>query len=209
MRRVRRAYYDLFSRFYDKVIALHSKDIAGELRGFLSRQISVQKGVPLLDICTGTGSVASRLRRDHETTVVGLDFSQGMLNKAKEKDSQVLWVLGNVTRLPFKSGCFGAVTCSHAFYELKGQESLWALAEARRVLKPGGTFLMMEHEMPTHPLVKALYYVRLFALGSLNAARMRKEEESLFGRFFEKVERISSPTGKSTLLIAVKGGRDV
>ena len=68
---------------------------------------------------------------------------------------------------------------------------------------------MMEHEMPTHPLVKALYYVRLFALGSLNAARMRKEEESLFGRFFEKVERISSPTGKSTLLIAVKGGRDV
>ncbi len=204
MRRFRRLYYDLFSKIYDWVIALHSKDTAGELRGFLSHQVKNPQNAPLLDICTGTGSVASRLRLDHGTTVVGLDFSWGMLAKAKEKDPQVCWVLGSVTQMPFKSGCFGAVTCSHAFYELKGQEPFWALSETRRVLRPKGSFLMMEHEMPTHPLVKALYYIRLFALGSLNAARMRHKEEELFSRFFCKVERISSPTGRSTLVMAEK-----
>jgi len=68
---------------------------------------------------------------------------------------------------------------------------------------------MMEHEMPTHPLVKALYYIRLLALGSLNAARMREREEEVFGRFFQRVNRLSSPTGKSTLIVAEKGERDV
>jgi len=167
MRRFRRLYYDLFSKVYDRVIALHSKDTAGELRGFLSQHVKNPHNAPLLDICTGTGSVASRLRQDHRVTVVGLDFSRGMLAKAKTKDPEVCWVLGSVTQMPFRSGCFGAVTCSHAFYELKGQEPFWALSEAKRVLKPRGSFLMMEHEMPANPLVKMLYYIRLLALGSL------------------------------------------
>jgi ubiquinone/menaquinone biosynthesis C-methylase UbiE len=204
MRKIRRAYYDLFSKIYDKIIALHSKDTAGELRSFLSQQVDNPNNAPLLDICTGTGSVASRLRKDHGVTVAGLDFSWGMLTKAKAKDPEVCWVLGSVTNMPFKSSRFGAVTCSHAFYELKGQEPFWALAEAKRVLKPKGSFLMMEHETPTHPFVKLLYYIRLFALGSLSAASLRSREEELFSRFFGKVERLSSPTGRSTLIIAKK-----
>ncbi len=208
MRRVRRAYYDLFSKIYDRIIALHSRDSAGELRGFLSAKVTNPKGLPLLDICTGTGSVASRLRQDHGVPVVGLDFSWGMLSKARAKDPEVLWVLGSVTQLPFKGSSFGAVTCSHAFYELKGKEPFWTLGEVRRVLRSKGSFLMMEHEMPTHPIIKALYYIRLLALGSLSAARMRRREEEVFGRFFQEVERVSSPTGKSTLLIATKGSPD-
>jgi demethylmenaquinone methyltransferase/2-methoxy-6-polyprenyl-1,4-benzoquinol methylase len=205
MKGLRRAYYDVFSRFYDKVIALHSKDAAGELRGFLSSQVENSTGGYLLDICTGTGSVASRLKEDQKVPVVGLDFSQGMLSKAKQKDPEVLWVLGSVTNLPFKDSCFGAVTCSHAFYELKGREPAWALSEVKRVLKSKGSFLMMEHDLPAHPLVKALYYIRLIALGSLNANRMRRREEEVFSRFFQEVKRLSSPTGKSTLLVTTKG----
>ena len=208
MRRLRRRYYDLFSKIYDRVIALHSKDRAGELRGFLSDQVENPQKRPLLDICTGTGAVASRLRMDHGVTVAGLDFSWGMLLKARAKDPGVCWVLGSVTHMPFKDASFGCVTCSHAFYELKGQEPFWTLGEAKRVLAKGGSFLMMEHEVPEHPIIRSLYYIRLLALGSLNAAKMRSREEAVFGRFFCKVKRVSSPTKRSTLVMATKGEKD-
>ena len=43
---------------------------------------------------------------------------------------------------------FDAVTCSHAFYELKGETQERTLREILRILKPGKTFLMMEHDVP-------------------------------------------------------------
>jgi len=43
-----------------------------------------------------------------------------------------------VGRLPFAAGSFDAVTCSHAFYEIKGETQRWALEEILRVLRPKG-----------------------------------------------------------------------
>ena len=65
MRRSRRAYYDLFSHFYDFVITLQSKDRSAALRNFLLDKAGVAEGGRLLDICTGTGAVVLRAQ---ETT---------------------------------------------------------------------------------------------------------------------------------------------
>jgi len=46
---------------------------------------------------------------------------------------------------------YDAVTCSHAFYEIKGGTRNWVLQETIRVLKPKGAFLMMEHDVPPNP----------------------------------------------------------
>ncbi len=62
MRRVRRAYYDIFSRFYDRFVALHSRDRQGVARKFLVDRVPIQNGGWVLDLCTRTGTLLSRLQ---------------------------------------------------------------------------------------------------------------------------------------------------
>jgi len=209
MRRIRRLYYDLFSKVYDGVIALHSADKAGRLRAWLVEKSGAAEGTKVLDLCTGTGSVAieaSKVVGDHGM-VVGLDFSRGMLQKAKEKAhgaKNLCWIEASAPFLPFKGESFHVVLCSHAFYELRDWEKIWVLAEVKRVLKPGGRFLMMEHEEPSHPVVRFLYKVRLASMGSLDAKRFIARELSLFSRFFKGVVKEKSPTGNSKLIVGIK-----
>ena len=121
---IRQAYYNLFSKVYDHIIRLHSRDREGSLREFITARTRVSEGDKVLDICTGTGAVAVELakRVGRGGLVVGLDFSSGMLEKAKQKSVklnlvQVYFVRGNAAQLPFKDASFRGVTCSHAFYE--------------------------------------------------------------------------------------------
>ena len=87
MSSLRRIYYDLFSKIYDFIIRLHSRDIAGSLRRFIVEKANLSEGDKALDLCTGTGSVAVELTKQvgEKGFVIGLDFSRGMLEKAKEK----------------------------------------------------------------------------------------------------------------------------
>jgi len=207
----RRAYYDLFSHFYDFVIALHSKDRNAALRDFLVDNAGVAAGSRLLDICTGTGAVALRAQEatGPDGVAVGLDFSGGMIRKARDKARRAslfagYFVVGDAARLPFRSGAFNAVTCSHAMYELSPEVRTRALEEAHRVLRPGGRFLMMEHCEPTRPLVRFLYQVRLATMGSVRNRSFARDEVPFLCQFFRDVKRQASPTGRSKLTWGVK-----
>ena len=162
MRRGRRAYYDSFSRFYDRFVALHSRDRPGLARKFLVDRVPVPNGGSVLDLCTGTATLLTWLQAKvgADGRVVGVDFSHGMLKAAQEKTksfANVYLVEADAGCLPFVTGAFDAVTCSHAFYELKGEAQDRALQEIVRVLRPQGTFLMMEHDVPVNPFVRALF----------------------------------------------------
>ena len=212
-RSLRRFYYDLFSKFYDLVIRLHSKDREGLLRNFIADQIHLSKGGQALDLCTGTGSVAAELARrvNQKGLVVGLDFSAGMLGKAKEKSEKLnldrlFLVQSYAHQLPFKPASFEGVTCSHAFYELKGQERSTAVDEVARVLKKGGRFCLMEHAKPQRFLLRILFYIRIFFLGSKDARKFLAEEEFVLPGDFGKVRKRRSPTGQSMLIYGEKEG---
>jgi ubiquinone/menaquinone biosynthesis C-methylase UbiE len=209
--RSRRKYYDLFSHFYDFVIALHSKDRSAALRDLLVDEAGVEAGGRLLDICTGTGAVVLRAREASGPggTTVGLDFSKGMIRKAREKARTasldgVHFVVGDAARLPFPSGSFEAVTCSHAMYELSEEIRTRALEEASRVLRPGGRFLMMEHSEPTRPFVRFLYQLRLATLGSVRNRSFARDEVPFLSRYFRDVKRRLTPSGRSKLIWGVK-----
>ena len=136
---------------------------------------------------------------------VGVDFSWGMLRKAKKKAERLgmenlHFVEANVGQLPFKNNSFQAVTCSHAFYELKGEERENTIKEVARVTKKGGRFCMMEHEVPRNPLIKMLFYLRMYSTGSSDAKAFLKEDTLPFRGEFKKVEKEISPTGKSRLI---------
>ncbi len=210
---LRRIYYDLFSKFYDPVIRLHSKDREGIIRRFLVEETNLSKGDKALDLCTGTGSVAAELagRVGENGVVVGLDFSAGMLRKAKEKAEKLnldrlFWVRSFAQQLPFRTSCYQAITCSHAFYELKGQERLMAIDEAARVLKKGGRFCLMEHARPGKPFLRILFYIRMIICGGKGAKKFLAAEESFFGKNFVDIRKEMSPTGQSKLICADKKG---
>jgi len=215
VKRFRRAYYDLFSHFYDWIIALHSQDESSAVRDFLAERTGAGEGDRLLDLCTGTGAVALRTSRDtgpHGLTA-GVDFSRGMIRKAVEKARRngaegLHFLVADVTHLPLRSGAFDAVTCSHAMYELSPEVRADTLAEARRVLRPGGRFLMMEHCEPARPFIRFLYHVRLATMGSARNRSFARDERPFLRRFFATVQQELSPSGRSKLLWGLREGED-
>lgn len=209
MKHTRRSYYNFFSRFYDRFVALHAHDAQNAARRFLAEMIPVSEGERILDLCTGTGSLLPYLCRlvGRKGSVVGVDFSRGMLEanrrKTKELENTCL-VEADAGFLPFIGDSFDAVTCSHAFYELKGATQERALREILRILKPGGSFLMMEHDVPKNSLVRAFFYVRMISMGAKRALAILRHERSTLESYFSRVEKVSSPSGRSKILICRK-----
>ncbi len=209
MRRMRQAYYDVFSGVYDRFVALHSRDREGLARKFLVAQAPLQNGGTVLDLCTGTGTLLTHLQEKvgPDGYVVGVDFSHGMLEKARQKTkdvNHVILVQADAAGLPFRNNTFDVVTYSHAFYELKGETQERALREIVRVLKPEGVFLMMEHDVPTNPLVRALFYLRLASMGTGRAINFLRHEQEILKRYFENVTKVMAPAGRSKVWICRK-----
>jgi len=206
MRKSRRKYYDVFSRFYDRFIEMHSSGHQGELKRFFAKATGVPEGGIILDICTGTGTLLPYLkaRVAGAGRVVGVDFSSGMLDVARKKCTaldRTDLVQGDVGRLPFSNRVFDAVTCTHAFYELKGESQDRCLREIRRVLKPGCPFLMMEHDVPENPVVRFLFYIRIMSMGTHRAVQILKREKEYLAGYFSHVVKVNTPAGRSKILI--------
>src|SRR5262249_20926903 len=108
----------------------------------------VRPGDRVLDACCGTGDLALAGERAGGR-VVGLDFSVRMLQRARRKSSTIEWVEGDLLSLPFPEGTFDAATVG---FGVRNVEDLaGALAELRRVLRPGGRLGVLEITRPTGP----------------------------------------------------------
>ena len=206
IRTTRRAYYNLFSHLYDAFIRLHARRDAGDTRNFLVKMARLEKKPDsyVLDICCGTGAVIEAFAVIFPRSVtVGYDFSHGMLLKAREKSSgqPIVLIEGDAATLPFMDESFDVVTCSHALYELKGPARQDALKEMKRIIRTDGVVLIMEHEVPRHPLVKLLFNLRMLAMGSADAREFVKAGREPFQRIFSTVTRHHSPSGKSRLFV--------
>jgi demethylmenaquinone methyltransferase/2-methoxy-6-polyprenyl-1,4-benzoquinol methylase len=198
-------YYDLFSRFYDKFVELHSGDRTKKLRQELARQTYLTEGNTALDICTGTGSLLPNLqeRVGRKGLVVGLDFSKGMLRIAAQKVSpfpNIALVQADAGNLPFRNQIFDALTCSHAFYELTGDAAQRCLGEVNRVLRIGSHFLMMEHDVPKNLFIRVLYYIRIFSMGLGKGLEVLNSEEKLFRRHLGGGRKITIGSGRTKII---------
>jgi ubiquinone/menaquinone biosynthesis C-methylase UbiE len=99
----------------------------------------------LLDIGTGPGNFPTRLRTGgHLGRLVGVDFSNGMLEVARAKTDAVEWLQANAMDLPFADSSFDVVTARHMLYHVPDMNK--ALREAKRVLKPNGRFLAVTND---------------------------------------------------------------
>jgi len=95
----------------------------------------VGRGTRLLDVATGPGYVAGAAAR-RGASVVGVDFSEGMLDEARRHHPLIDFRTGDAQALPFPDAAFDAVVMSFGLLHLARPDQ--ALAEAHRVLRPGG-----------------------------------------------------------------------
>ena len=209
LRTGRQKYYNIFSHFYDLFIRLHSHTDRKETRKFLvdSAHLEDKKQPKILDICCGTGSVIlSFAEQFSDILAVGYDFSLGMLHKAKEKDlsHKVIFIKGDAASLSFVDDYFDIVCCSHALYELKGQVRKDALFEMKRVVKPHGLVLIMEHEVPRKIIIKILFYIRMRMMGTTDSREFLKQGLSPYKKIFTHVALSHTRSGKSKLIICRK-----
>jgi demethylphylloquinol methyltransferase len=204
----RKHYYNLFSLVYDFIIRVHSRDSEGRLRKYMVERAGVNPGENVLDVCTGTGSVAIEFSKkvgNQEGIVVGVDFSRGMLAKAKGKVlkaglNNLYLIEAKAGELPFKDNQFRIITLAYALYELKTEERKKAVAEMGRVIKEGGRVLVMEHEVPKRILLRVLFYIRMYTMGSRHAKSFLRSELAPFQNRFQQVTKEVTPGGRSKII---------
>lgn len=204
---VRRRYYNLFSSFYDLFVRLHSRDAGEAMRSFLAETARLDKAHTVLDLCTGTGSSALRMARERPARVIGIDFSEGMLRRARSKSPpqrSCSWIQADATALPIASHSVDRATCAYAMYELSGDARDRVLEEVSRVLKPGGMFVMMEHLPPTRRLIRLFYVIRIYLLGTKGVRSFAGSEERALTRHFEGIGTAVAPGGKTKAVFGFK-----
>ena len=98
-----REMFDRISPAYDRMNRVMSAGMDGSWRSRAVRCAGLAPGGSAIDVCCGTGDMAIELLDAVSTRgrVVGLDFSERMIDAARAKSSQVEWVCGDALALPF------------------------------------------------------------------------------------------------------------
>ena len=144
--------HGVFSRVaskYDVMNDLMSGGIHRLWKDAMMDWLAPRPGQRLLDVAGGTGDVAFRfLKRAPEATATVLDMTEPMLIEGRKRAEagrmadRLDWVVGDAMALPFAANSFDVYTISFGIRNVTRIPD--ALAEAFRVLKPGGRLMVLE-----------------------------------------------------------------
>ena len=102
----------------------------------------------ILDVGSGAGQILGHLLKttEAETRLVAFDLSHQMLRRARSrvKSNRPVYIAGNLMQMPFRDGAFDCITCGWVIEHLP--DPIPGLQEMRRVLKPGGSLLLLASE---------------------------------------------------------------
>jgi demethylmenaquinone methyltransferase/2-methoxy-6-polyprenyl-1,4-benzoquinol methylase len=139
-----RGMFDRIAPVYDVMNRVMTAGLDGRWRRLAVREV-VWPGDRVLDACCGTGDLAIEAER-RGARVVGLDFSERMLERARRKSGTIEWVRGDALALPFADGEFDAATVGFGVRNLEDLEG--GLRELARVVRPGGRVAVLEITRP-------------------------------------------------------------
>jgi demethylmenaquinone methyltransferase/2-methoxy-6-polyprenyl-1,4-benzoquinol methylase len=143
-----RAMFDRIARVYDLMNSVMTAGMHHRWRKRAADLARVGPGSRALDVATGTGDLAIELA-GRGAEVIGLDFSEPMLELARGKSPGLEWVQGNALDLPYGDGEFDAATVG--FGARNFADLGRGLAEMARVTKPGGRVVVLEITTPQKP----------------------------------------------------------
>jgi SAM-dependent methyltransferase len=156
------ARWRVFTRVYDPVIALTMRE--RRWRGPMEERVAADlpDGGVAVDVGCGTGTFAIALAgRRADATVIGVDGDAEILGLARGKQGAggVEWRQGLAQGLPLEDGSADVLTTSLVLHHLLPWQKGEALAEAARVLRPGGRLHVADWGKPQDPLIGAAFFV--------------------------------------------------
>jgi ubiquinone/menaquinone biosynthesis C-methylase UbiE len=198
--------YDRIAVTYNQRFDENARSGTSEALLEIARQLEdgLRRAPRVLEVGCGTGKWLADLS-PVAGAAYGLDLSAGMLRQAQERGAALRLVRGRAGRLPFAAASFDLVYCVNAIHHF-ARPRAW-LAEARRLLRPGGRLAVIG--MDPHGRRESWYVYRYFEgvyatdlrrFPSWGAVQTWMGEEGLQDVTRRQVERIWSPkTGRAVL----------
>ena len=157
------AMFNAIARRYDLLNRLMTLGLDRRWRRLAAAEAQPQPGERVLDVCCGTGDLALALARQCPSCeVVGLDFSDAMLDRARQKTAartpgagNVSYVRGDLLHLPFADDMFVAATVAFGVRNVPDVRA--AFAEMARVTRPGGRVVCLEATRPRGALARRFH----------------------------------------------------
>jgi len=179
-----RGVFDSVARNYDLMNDLMSGGAHRLWKEFTLSLTGLHTGQRALDVAGGTGDLTTGLAKQvgKSGLVVLSDINAAMLGEGRDRllDSgtvgNVACVLANAEKLPFADGQFDCVTIGFGLRNVTDKAA--ALAQMRRVLKPGGQLLVLEFSQPVLPLLKPLYDLYSFRVLPILGKIVARDEDS-------------------------------
>ncbi len=206
-----RPLYEMFNtvpRHYDLLNKLMTFGLDKKWRNRAALECLKSSPENVLDICCGTGDLAHSLSllKHNNTKIFALDYSRLMLDIAIQKNDSLndkpSLIIGDASRLPFQDGSFNCIGISFAFRNLtyKNPKISNHLAEIFRIIKPGGSFVIVESSQPKSSLIRKLFhlYLRLYVakIGALISG-----EKGAYHYLAESATRFYMPDEIKNMLI--------
>jgi demethylmenaquinone methyltransferase/2-methoxy-6-polyprenyl-1,4-benzoquinol methylase len=149
------AMFDRIAGVYDVMNSVMTAGLHHRWRERAADLARVGPGSRALDVATGTGDLALALAR-RGADVVGVDFSDGMLERARAKAAgTVRFEHADALALPYEDGSFDAATVGFGARNFGRLER--GLAEMVRVVRPGGRVVILEITTPTRPPLSTFF----------------------------------------------------
>jgi demethylmenaquinone methyltransferase/2-methoxy-6-polyprenyl-1,4-benzoquinol methylase len=154
--------FDRVASNYDALNSVMTAGLHHRWRERAAEGAELRPGDSALDVCCGTGDLALELssRVAPGGHVVGCDFSEPMLDLAREKAASrqgqgVRFEWADALQMPYDGERFDAVTVGFGVRNLADLDR--GLREMARVLKPGGRLVILEITQPTRPPLSTFY----------------------------------------------------
>jgi ubiquinone/menaquinone biosynthesis methyltransferase len=193
---VRRLFSTIADR-YDLITVLLSY---GQDRRWKQRLVAMAPGdaTRALDLACGTGDIAFALQKRGVSTI-GLDITPRMIELAHAKratQGTARFLVGDMMALPFADASFDIVTTGYGIRNVPVIAQ--ALAEIKRVLRPGGVLLSLDFNRPSHPLVRGIYLTYLTLVGSTLGLVLHRDPDT-YRYIPESIRRYPGAAGVSAL----------
>jgi demethylmenaquinone methyltransferase/2-methoxy-6-polyprenyl-1,4-benzoquinol methylase len=154
-----RAMFDRIARVYDLMNGVMTAGLHHRWRERAADLAALAPGTRALDVACGTGDLAIELARrvGPEGDVVGSDFSEAMLERARAKSGAVTWEWANALELPYPDDGFDAATVGFGARNFSDLDR--GLAEMVRVVKPEGRVVVLEITTPQRPPLSTFFSI--------------------------------------------------
>jgi ubiquinone/menaquinone biosynthesis C-methylase UbiE len=147
-------YDNIHSHYYNILMKWCFFPFGGEnkIRNMLLAKIDFKNDKKILDMCCGTGNTTFVIANkcNVNTVIKGIDLSDGQIRIAckKNKYSNIDFHVADATKTPFLNNEFDKIIIPHALHEMKRDVRLKVLKETQRILKKGGTIIILEMDNP-------------------------------------------------------------